>query len=391
MSIFKHKHNFNIYHMKSIYQLFSESIQSNEFKSNEVNDDVIDVQIKESDIKESDNDVILEDFDDLDELDESLICETLNSDILRKLAKQLKDNYQERKKKDEESGWGSYTRNTQFKQVFGNNGIDWNAITDDKITYIPKDEVENKENMKLIRNVIKGNTHNILLLYNPNTKKFDYFINTFGGMNYLTDREAGNAVGIRLARSWKDLPQYEKIKRAKQYDIYVIDAAGADTFPKRQARQEARQGMVLLDEYSLKQKALENREKYKKIVSQNKALRQNNDELLTQAGEIVKQACDVAIKVAKDPVKYADAMYNVSSLTQLIYSRKTTSYSKFTRKYETYGADGILPMIAKYSEAMKKSASSSSDYTTNEIEYAKKTLKEDIEKAEALLEKIHVD
>ena len=342
-------------------------------------------------------------------IDAEIVCESLNCKLLQDLARQLKDlkfKKQEeidKKYKEDMDKWGHAYKETNynrtFKDIFGTyEGIRWDKISDSDIKHIPASEDLNPKDKKELLQVIKSTSKNIVLVKDKEDKEFLYAIYTWGYVYRLTESGGygyGNGAGSNVmhhnGRKSKDLTNQEKLELCKGNNIYLIDVSNKVEGQKiRQDRNIAKSGMVLLDPDSLKRLAEQNVERYKKILRENKANRLNNDELINKAKKIINQVASYAAMVAKDPVRHADLLSDVSSLTQWIYDKKSYHAPDRYNKQGYYsGVNGLLPIIMSYAKLVKDLSNGGGyEHQSKELENAQKAMKEAVEKAEALIKKI---
>ena len=342
-------------------------------------------------------------------IDAEIVCESLNCKLLQDLARQLKDTKSkkqeeiEKKYKEEKEKYGYAYKETNynktFKYIFGGNGevIRWDKISDSDIKHVePSDELNPKVKKELLQ-VIKSSSKNIVLIKDKEDKEFIYAIFTWGYVYRLTDGNgygyngAGSHVIHHNGRKSKDLTNQEKLELCKGNNIYFIDVSNkVEGQQLRLERNIAKSGMILLDPDSLKRMAEQNIERYKKILRENKANRLNNDELINKAKKIINQVASYAAMVAKDPVRHADLLSDVSSLTQWIYDKKSYHAPDRYNKQGYYsGVNGLLPVMMSYAKLVKDLSNGGGyEHQSKELENAQKAMKEAVEKAEALIKKI---
>lgn len=354
--------------------------------------------------------------EELAEIDANLVCESFNCQLLKDLAKQLKDQKDNEKKKNdeeyeaklkeyEERGWGkpyhdTHTYSQNFKKIFGGyyGNVEWYKITDADISKIPASEDVDKNADKTVREVLKGKRQAIILIKDKEDKKFEYVIFTQGQMFRLNDggynSHPGDQMGYRTGRrgyNWKDLTQAEKIELCQHKNLYFIDTSKlrVEWQDKHNERYNRKQGIIMFDPESLSRIAKDNIDRYKEILRKNRAKRENNDELIDECGEIIKKVSDIAIEVAKDPVANADLISDVSTLSAWIYSKERSEYSKYQKKYVTYGVPGILTTLIEYTRLVKDlSGNGGYEHQQRELDKAKKDLQKAVDKAKELIQKI---
>lgn len=354
--------------------------------------------------------------DELMDINSNLVCESFNCQLLKDLAKQLKnqkdtekkkndEEYQTKLKEYKEKGWGEPYRDTHvysqdFKKIFGGyyGNVEWYKITDDDITKIPASEDINKKTDKFVRDVIKGNKQAIILIKDKEDKEFVYVIFTNGYMFRLNNggyrEHPGSQLGYRTGSrrtQWHDLPQKDKIELCQNKNLYIIDTSKVkmEWLNKHDERYKQKQGMIMMDPDSLREIAKKNVDRYKEIIRKNAASKKNNNALLDECEKIIKRAAELATEVAKDPVTNADLISDVSTLCAWIYDDTHTEYSKYSKKYVTYGVPGILRNMLKYTKLIKDLAKSGGyEYQQNELKAAEAALNKAVTKGKEIIAKI---
>ena len=350
----------------------------------------------------------------LDKIDQEIIYEKLNAQVLRDVVKQLKniraeDQAKINKEMEIEGNhfWGNSKSKMQlFKNIFGSGyysrTIEWDKITDDDITVVNADEWNDPKKAKKleqeIRQIIQSKQDK--LIFSKNGNKFEYVLFPGGdtlylfikndGYSYYNRKTPGDSTMVRRSvRSSVDLKQADKIALFVGKDLYIIDNITTrknEYRDKLSDRFNSKQGMILFDEQSLKQIARDNLERYKKIIAQNKAAEENNqnDALMKKAGAVIEKIAHLASLVARDPIINADMVEPINVLCQYVYQERTYVPSTRYNKSGYYtGKEGLLPNLMKYSKAVLSTKSSGHSYDKSNMEAAKtaieKTLK-DIEK-----------
>ena len=336
-------------------------------------------------------------------IDAEIVCESLNCKLLQDLAikiykgrkeelDHLDKYYEEKKNKGYDWASKGTPTNKTFKQIFGNEDIVWNKITDADIEEYPatEDEKEQKKLDKKAREVIKGNKK--ILIARNKDGEFTYFVNGWGTVYNLKKgstwsfHQGSNVSNYR----GKDIPQYEKLEKLKGQTLYIIDTSSSERNKIRQERYVAKSGTIMFDPDSLERIAKDNIERYKKILRENRANRLNNDELINKAKKIINRVASYAAMVAKDPVRHADLISDVSNLSLWIYDKKhynqPTRYNK--QGYYT-GVNGLLPMMMSYTKLVKDLSSGGGyEHQNNELKSVQKEMEKAVEKAEELMKKI---
>lgn len=345
-------------------------------------------------------------FNEFAEIDNNIIYESLQCKLLQDLAKQLLDIKAEHQKyldddyeRDKKLGWSSWKRSNNsrvFKEIFGRINVEWNNITDSDISKIPASDTPDKNQDKKIRDVLKQKSKYLILVKDKEDKEFIWYIDNWGYMWQLNKKSSTSLPGERLAqysgRQTKDLTQAEKINICRGNNIYFIDYGKyeGNALFKQKERREAREGMILLDPDSLKRMAEDNVRRYKEIIRKNKANRLNNDELLNKAKKIIQQAATYATMIAKDPVRHADLIGDVSKLSQWIYDTRRYVSGSSSRNPGYYtGINGLLPTLMNYTKLVADlSKNGGYEFQQTELNKAQQNIQNAINEADKMIKEI---
>ena len=337
-------------------------------------------------------------------LDNEIIYESLNCKILRDIAKQLKTlktnrqkqlNDEDDVKKEQGYFWGaSKAQNKTFKEIFGEYSkvIQWDKVDDSDVKFISKEDfakTENKVNAE-IRKIIQGKLNSIVAAYKDSNYTYIMFP---GGDIYMLNSTNNSGYNLEYGSRY-NLKQADKIEKFKDSDIYFIPLQDKNIVQKiQQQRRLDKSGMVYTDPESLRQMAQANVDRYKKIVAQNKAKRENNEDLLNECGKIISKISELSIEIAKDPITNADKVYAIGELTKYIYDKQRYVEPNRYRKEGYYtGVNGLLPTIAEYTNARNKASTGSySDMYQKEMQNKKTTLEKSVEKIKELMKKYNIE
>ena len=329
---------------------------------------------------------------DFEQIDNNILCESLQCKVLKDIANQLLN--------DKGQDWYS-DRQYTFRKIFpSRQRVSWSEITDDDVTFYSANDWDetgkiSKKLTKSVKDVISARDNkSVIIVQDPQTNKFTYVIFQWGAMIVLSKGNYG-AVGSRTGawssrRNWKDITNKEKLGICQNNNIYVIDVAKHfDTYLKlTDERRESKKDMVLMDPQSMAQIARDNIKRYQEILVKRKADRENNDALIDEVNDVIKQVVDLTAKVAKNPSKYADIISDLSYLNTYVYDTRRTEYSRVNRKYMTYGKAGLLPNMMQYVNALNSSSKSGSSYDLRSLNSAKEALQDSLKKCKEYLAKI---
>ena len=144
----------------------------------------------------------------------------------------------------------------------------------------------------------------------------------------------------------------------------------------KSARRIAKDGIVLQgDEYYYKEVAERNIKRYKQIIAQRKAEKAAQDDTLSkEVQEVLNKILELNMKIIKEPVKYADCLYDIATLAYYSYGNINKANS----------GNSLLYMYSEYVDANVKNASGKNDYDwiVDAQEKTTKKLSEKIKKTE---------
>ena len=338
-------------------------------------------------------------------IDANIICESLNCKLLQDLAKQLQDIRDEHQKyldkEDEERKERGYfyrkstNYSKKFKDIFGRLSIAWDKITDSDIEKITFSEEVDKKQDKRIRDVLKGKDQKIIIIKDKNDKQFLYFIDNWGYVITLF-KNYSDLPGERKAhyngRTTKDLTQAEKVDLCHNRNVYIINYPlyNKEAADKQRDRINSRDGMIMLDPESLKRIAENNVKRYKEIIRKNKANNINNNKLLNEVKQVIQQAATYTTMVAKDPIRHADLIADVSKLSVWIYDKQRYISGTSIRNPGYYsGVDGLLPTMMSYTKVLAEvSKNGGYEYQQKELFNTQKKMEKALEECKKVLEEI---
>ena len=344
-------------------------------------------------------------LNEFNEIDSTIICESLNCKLLQDLARQLQDIRSEHQKQldkeDEERKKGGYfyhkatNYSKKFKDIFGRLTIAWDKITDSDIEKITFSEEVDKKQDKRIRDILKGKDQKLIIIKDKDDKEFLYFIDNWGyvwtlykNYNDLPGERKSHYIG----RTTKDLTQSEKVDLCHNKNVYIINYSlyNKEASDKQGDRRNARNGMIMLDPESLKRIAEENIKRYKEIIRKNKANNLNNNKLLNEVKQVIQQSATYATMVAKDPIRHADLIADVSKLSVWIYDKQRYISGTSTRNPGYYaGVNGLLPTMMTYTKLVADIAKNGGyEHQQRELTNAQKNMEKALEECKKVLEEI---
>lgn len=296
-------------------------------------------------------------IEDEDVLVEGLVNEALNEPHLLELVDRMKACKMD-------------VRSLLFNQLV----IEWDAIDSSNVTEY--DKVDNKV-LTICRNILSGRgDRGIILLRNPQDE-YQYIISYQKDM--LVIREQG-----RWYNGWVDYTTTELIEYVKEaYSVVVItwdsDATRIRN-QKRISRGEARQGMVRNTPEYYEQVARENRERYKKILAQNRA--NGSDKDFEKIDKDIDTILTKVMQVTRDLRKNfkpnnAGTLYHfdiskIEELNKQIYDQRQWNHSKSGGYYS--GEHGLLVLYNYYTTYTLKIKNSGDNYYEREAKKYKELL-----------------
>lgn len=295
-------------------------------------------------------------------IDSQIIFESLQSSILQDIVKQLKDHSKKDKEEKEKYGY-SFSNSTTFKALFGGRlqYVKWNEVKDSDFeisnanfdTDNKKKVKERNEMVKKLRAIVKNNSNAIAILRNPETKEFTFLYDNYGDVIRINNNS--REYGYRGRRG--TMTQAEKMEYANNRDIYYLDLSNFSTSEIRQERNnKKRDAIAMYSPDEIRDIAKNNIKRYKEIIAKNKAERlAKTDNISQEVSEITKKVLELSEKVNNDVIKYADCMYDMTSLLRMIYDRKVyTGYDNRNRRSTYDGSNGLLYCYTKYLKSKKE-------------------------------------
>ena len=309
--------------------------------------------------------------------DLNIVSESLKDHKLIELAKYLK--------KFASKSYYNYS----FGGLFSQFGVEWDKITEsdwETITDIEKAK-------KIVRKVVSNRSNSIssivLVEYDGEIK---YLITS----DVVFDLKNTKRLYDFHTKEYYDETSPEKLSDLKQRDIvdlitdnavtYLLDSSKMyATQDKQIVRRIAKDGIVLQgDEYYYKEAAERNIKRYKQIIAQRKAERAAQDDTLSkEVQEVLNKILELNMKIIKEPVKYADCLYDIATLAYYSYGGNVS---------KAKSGNSLLYMYSEYVDANVKNASGKNDYdwivdaqekTTKKLSEKLKEMKEKIAKIEA--------
>lgn len=291
----------------------------------------------------------------LEHIDNVILSESLQSNVLKDVAKQLLD--QINANKNERGYWRS---NKNFREIFGLIPCEWDKITDDDFEKIevPEDPTKND---KIVRSVIRGSKSALILGYDEEKKVFKFLMYNNSGVIYLHAGGYAFVAGDTARSGRRDITEREKVEMFRGLTLYVIKDFNKFREQKAQIqrdRRDSKTGVVNLDPVSMKEYARDNIRRYKEIIADRKFKELDNDALIDDVNLVLQKIVEIVSTAAKDPVTYADSLSDIGLLNQMAYDTMKYDY----KAGRSYGEDGLLPLLSSYIDKYRWYGPGSSGY-----------------------------
>lgn len=267
------------------------------------------------------------------EIGNQIINEKLNNKYLKAIAKELSKNNQYYKK---------------FVCLLGRCRFKWDKVDDSRSTYY---NAGDKEGIKKAKAIIKRWDENpgIIIMLNGDDEPNRYIF----AEQYIVIKtgEIPSEYKVQLRHGYREkvVPLKAKIIELEANNFVIIDLQGLEKYELTRERSDNRNGMVYLDPANLRNLAEANRKRYKTEAAKIRQSRinGNEDEIAKKVNETVNKVYDIVMKITKNPVDYADKIYNVETLQHRIYGERL--YVGYKRgKSEYKGIDGLLTYFSTY-------------------------------------------
>ena len=303
-----------------------------------------------------------EESEEVDITESEEVDEAFGNPYLMLLAKQLK-----------ESG-------LSFKEIFNKYGshVSWDQADSSHITnYNWRYKSPSDKDLKAARAIISGKSFGYIITYSYEDNKLKF-------VRVIDHHKDTIVLGGKYAR-WYQAKSTELIdmiignsySNPKCDGLIIIHAMrDLDNSEKRNERGQARSGMVENTPEYYRRVARENRERYKKIVAQNRANRNNGEveKVQKMVDAFLRDIMQASQNVMKNPMKYKDELFWLEKLNEYAYNRVSYDRGK------SYGEDGVLILFNRYMEIWAKTASGRETYIIGDANSILKSLQDRIKK-----------
>ena len=274
----------------------------------------------------------------------------------------------------------TYVRKLQsIKDVFSwIPGVELSKVTNDMVSEASPSD---KETMKRIRKIIKDDLNEVCLGFINDTIRC---IASGGGITYTWPVK----VGVINSNVSYGSPQYMKLAPFEDCDtVYFIEVTEEmrnEYYNKRKKRSDDRQGMIYQgDAYFYAKLAKDNRDRYRRIIQQNRAKKLEDDELITQYKDIVEKTVKLSADVAANPEKYDSNFYQFTTLMENMYG-KNVNY----KAHSTTDKDGVFVLFTKYVDLKRDVMKDGGyEYQSRDLKTVGDKLKEKLNSVQVYIEK----
>lgn len=299
-------------------------------------------------------------IEDEDVLVEGLVNEALNEPHLLELVDRMK-------------ACGMDVRTKLFNWI----EIEWDTIDSSNVTEY--DKIDNKV-LTICRNILSGRgDRGIILLRNPRDE-YQYIISYRKDILAIRDYSQD-----RWSRGmWIDTTTTELIEYIKKADSIVVITLDSDAMrrrnQKRISRGEARLGMVKNTPEYYEEVARENRERYKKILAQNRVngsdkefekIDKEIDDILTKVMQMTRDLRK-NFKPNNAGTNYHFDISKIEELNRQIYDQRQWNHSKSGGYYS--GEHGLLVLYNYYTTCTLRVKNSGDTYYEREARKYKEQL-----------------
>lgn len=305
-------------------------------------------------INESKEDTILE----------NMLCETLATDILRDINKYIK-----KTNNDDDPYWGSNI--TSMKRLQDRLRVQLDKLTDDDIDEYDMDYVNKKESrqtnfFKEARRIISGKPGFIITYYN-NHPEF-LITNDKRAYSIGNSEETHNRKLSRFFNkaSYPTATEILEYLSRHAHLVYIVHTDDKFTYDITANRNSNRPEPVGDAEYN-RRLAEKNRERYKKIISQNRAAGDDTMKILSKIiDSITKSAVELSKDFAVDPSKYEFDYDNISRINKMVFTSKDYKAESILNKFAE-----LIRLRANIKELLSKNAEVGSYTASNYNEKVK--------------------
>ena len=289
--------------------------------------------------------------DDDNEILESVVNEGLNEPHLLKLAKQLIED----------------KNGLSFSFIMKNTipDIKWDEVTSSDVKEY--DIFNDEDNaLKAIRKIISAKQLGLILI--KNNDRYEYVISG----DHIWDLNKGGAFNLPYTKIINMVKNKDKAIWVNLHKKPDLNSVG-----KVSDRYKSREDMVLQgDENYYRQLAKLNIKRYKEIIAQNKLSKNKEYEKLDKVvHETLNRMLAAVAKVHKDPTKYADSMFELAWMQEVIYDQQVyLGWDQKSGQSKYQGQEGLLYCYKGYNKWYMTIHNRKTDWMS--VERAEKYLKE---------------
>lgn len=315
-----------------------------------------------------------------------VIAEAFQCKLLSELNKQFNMRIHANSEDNEWPGNIGKDVQSTFKRIFAHWDIEWDKITEDMVIKCSSD---NKEDVKKARIMMSNRANSgmgMIILTNKNKNSWPKYtgalIKIHGEIRYysfITDSEFRS-----------DTKKLNELEHCLSNTFYMIDLTNLMAREKQRIRMKQKEDS---DYYTSKEgrdnlyKRIldENKKRYREYTEKIKAQKQANDGVPEKVDEYLNKVTSLLATMAKDPIKYAQFDYDISTIMELLNGKKQWHQpKKWNEEGYYYGIDGLLTIYktyVKYKLTLAKGSASTSDAKSfNDAKANLKTIFDTIDK-----------
>ena len=254
--------------------------------------------------------------------------------------------------------------------------VEWDVMDSSNVTEY--DKVDNKV-LTICRNILSGRGDRGIILLRNSQDEYQYII------SYQKDMLVIKKAPERWYNGWTDYTTTELIECIKKANSVVVVTWDSEAMhrrnQKRISRGEARQGMVQNTPEYYEEVARENRDRYKKILAQNRAngsdkdfekIDKDIDAILTKVMQMTRDLRK-NFKPNNSGTNYHFDISKIEELNRQIYDQKQWNHSRSGGGYYS-GEHGLLVLYNYYTTFTLKVKNSGDNYYEREAKNYKEQL-----------------
>lgn len=297
---------------------------------------------------------------------QEMVLESFQCNLFRELSKQFNLRIHDNKEQNEYSGHLGKDVNSTFKKIFSGWNIQWDKITEDRITEGNiNDEKAIKKVMLMLSNRANSFPGMVILTTNNKDNWPKYtgaFLKRFNEIRYysfMTDYEFSS-----------NPKKLNEIKDYLSHTFYIVDLSNLAASDIQNRRYKEKQGSDYYTDKESRQAVYDNilkdnKRRYKEYTEKVRAQKQANDGVPEKVEEYMGKVTKLLETMSKDPIKYAKFEYDIYSIMKLLNGKREWHSPKNWKENGYYsGIDGLLTIYEVYIKsklALARGSGSDSD------------------------------